>query len=281
MIYTLIISLLIIAANVIVSYKGFNNIEFFSRYSFEVEKVTLYKQYDRIVTSGFLHVNWMHLIFNMLSLFLFSGSLAAILNPFSYLLVYFGSLICGNLFALLIHKKDGDYSSVGASGAISGLLFAAIALQPGFSLGLFFIPIGIPGWIFGLAFVLYSIYGIRSRKTNVGHESHLGAAITGMLIGILLDPSVLQYNLFPILVILIPSIVFLYIIIKKPHLLMVDNLFYKRHSKYYTIEDRYNTKKIDTQKQVDQILEKIHKRGISSLTKKEKDLLEEYSKTVR
>ncbi|MFT3751085.1 MAG: rhomboid family intramembrane serine protease [Agriterribacter sp.] len=279
--YTLVISLLIIATNVIVSNKGFKSIEFFNRYSFEVEKVILYKQYDRIVTSGFLHVNWMHLIFNMLSLFLFSGSLAAILNPFSYLLVYFGSLICGNLFALLIHKKDGDYSSVGASGAISGLIFAAIALAPGFSIGLFFIPIGIPGWIFGLAFVLYSIYGIRSRKTNVGHEAHLGSAITGMLIGILLDPSVLRYNLFPILVILIPSLFFLYIIIKKPHLLLVDNLFYKQHSKYYTIEDKYNSRKVDTQKQVDQILEKIHKRGMNSLTRKEKEILDEYSKTVR
>ncbi|MFT3945951.1 MAG: rhomboid family intramembrane serine protease [Agriterribacter sp.] len=279
--YTIIISLLIIAANVIISNKGFKSIEFFSRYSFEVEKVTLYKQYDRIVTSGFLHVNRMHLIFNMLSLFLFSGSLAAILNPFSYLLVYFGSLICGNLFALLIHKKDGDYSSVGASGAISGLIFAAIALAPGFSIGLFFMPIGIPGWIFGLAFVLYSIYGIRSRKTNVGHEAHLGSAIAGMLIGILLDPSVLLTNLFPILIILIPSLIFLYIVVKKPHLLMVDNLFYKQHSKYYTIEDKYNSKKLDTQKQVDRILEKIHKRGINSITKKEKEILDEYSKTVR
>lgn len=279
--YTFIISLMLIATNVLVSYKGFKSTEFFSRYDFEVEKVLLYKQYYRIITSAFLHVNWMHLIFNMISLFLFSGSLAAILNPFSYLLIYFGSIIAGDVLALVIHKKDGAYSSVGASGAISGLIFAAIALSPGFNIGLFFIPLGIPGWILGLAFVLYSIYGIRSRKTNVGHESHLGGAIAGMLLGILLDPSVLRYNLFPILVILIPSLAFLYIIIKKPHLLMVDNLFYKQHSKYYTIEDRYNTKKIDTQKQVDQILEKIHKRGINSLTRKEKEILDQYSKTVR
>jgi membrane associated rhomboid family serine protease len=87
MTYTGMLSLLIIIANFIVSYKGFNNSSFFNRYSFEVEKVLLYRQYDRIVTSGFLHVNWMHLIFNMLSLFLFSGNAA--LNPFEFLLVYF------------------------------------------------------------------------------------------------------------------------------------------------------------------------------------------------
>lgn len=279
MTYTGMLSLLIIIANFIVSYKGFNNSSFFNRYSFEVEKVLLYRQYDRIVTSGFLHVNWMHLIFNMLSLFLFSGNAA--LNPFEFLLVYFGSLVCGNLFALLLHKNDKDYSSVGASGAVTGIIFAAIAISPGFSIGLFFIPIGIPGWIFGLAFVLYSVYGIRSRKENIGHEAHLGAAIAGMLIAILLEPSSLVYNYFAILIVLLPSIAFIIIIIKKPELLFVDNLFYKQHSRGYTIEDRYNAKKIDTQKRVDQILEKIHKHGISSLTKKEKEILDEYSKTVR
>lgn len=279
MIYTGIVSLLIIIANCIVSYKGFNNSGFFNRYSFEVEKVLLYKQYDRIVTSGFLHVNWMHLIFNMLSLFLFGGSVA--LNPLEFLLVYFGSLICGNLFALLLHKKDRDYSSVGASGAVSGIIFAAIAVSPGFNIGLFFIPIGIPGWIFGLAFVLYSVYGIRSRKENIGHEAHLGAAIAGMIIAILLEPSSLVDNYFPILIILFPSITFIIIIIKKPDLLFVDNLFYKQHNRNYTIEDRYNAKKIDTQKRVDQILEKIHKHGMNSLTKREKEILDEYSKTVR
>lgn len=281
MIFTLIASLLILVATCLVSYKGFKNTSFFNRYAFEVEKVRIFKQYDRLVTSGFLHVNWMHLIFNMLALFLFSGSLAASLNVFSYLLIYFGSLVCGNLFALYIHRKSGDYSSVGASGAVSGLIFAAIAITPGFRIGLFFIPIGIPGWIFGLAFVLYSIYGIRSRKDNIGHEAHLGSAISGMLIAILLNPSSLIDNYFPILIVLIPSFIFLYIIIKKPHLLYVDNLFYKQHTKFYTVEDRYNSKKVDTQKQVDKILEKIHSRGINSLTKKEKEILDEYSKTVR
>ena len=164
---------------------------------------------------------------------------------------------------------------------MSGIIFASIALFPGFNIGILFLPISIPAWIFGLAFVLYSVYGIRSRRNNIGHEAHLGAAVAGMLIAIVLQPSVLMYNYFPILIILIPCLVFMYIIIKKPHYLFVDNLFYKRHTVHYTIEDKYNTKKLDTQKKVDQILEKIHKRGIESLTQKEKDILDAYSKTVR
>ncbi|MFT3704442.1 MAG: rhomboid family intramembrane serine protease [Agriterribacter sp.] len=274
-----ILSLLIIIANFLVSYKGFKSSEFFSRYSFEVEKVLLYKQYDRIVTSGFLHVNWMHLIFNMVSLFLFGGSVP--LGPLAFLLVYFGSLICGNLFGLLLHRKNNDYSSVGASGAVCGVIFAGIAIIPNFSINLFFIPIGIPGWIYGLAFALYSIYGIRSRKENVGHEAHLGGALAGMIIAILTEPSALVYNTFPILIIFIPCLTFIFVIVKSPSLLLVDNLFFKQHSRNYTLEDRYNTKKVDTQKRVDQILEKIHKRGMNSLTKKEKEILDEYSKTVR
>lgn len=278
---TEIVSLLIIAANVYISYRGFKDSVFYNRYVFEVEKVTVFKQYDRLVTSGFLHVNWMHLIFNMISLYLFSSSLAGQLGVFAYLLIYFGSLIAGNLFSLLLHKKDGDYSSVGASGAVSGIIFASIALFPGFNIGLLFLPISFPAWIFGLIFILYSIYGIRSRSNNIGHEAHLGAAVAGMLIAILLEPSILTYNYFPILIILIPCIVFIYIIIKMPHYLFVDNLFYKKHNRFYTIEDLYNAEKIDVQKKVDQILEKIHQKGMQSLTKKEKEILDDFSKKGR
>ena len=121
----------------------------------------------------------------------------------------------------------------------------------------------------------------RLRSAEAPGRAHLGAAVAGMLIAILLEPSVLAYNYFPILVILIPCMVFIYIIIKMPHYLFVDNLFYKRHNRSYTIEDRYNTQKTDMQKRVDQILEKIHQKGMSSLTKKEKDILDEYSKTTR
>ena len=109
----------------------------------------------------------------------------------------------------------------------------------------------------------------------------MGAAVAGMLIAILLEPSVLTYNYFPILIILIPSIVFIYIIIKMPHYLLIDNLFYKKHNHSYTLEDRYNAEKIEVQKKVDQILEKIHQKGMQSLTKKEKEILDIYSKKER
>src|ERR1043165_8616153 len=89
------ISIAIIIANVFVSYKGFTDREFFARYSFEVEKILIYKDYKRLITSGFLHVNWMHLIFNMISLYIFSTNLEPYIGSVSYLAIYFISLIGG------------------------------------------------------------------------------------------------------------------------------------------------------------------------------------------
>lgn len=271
------ITLLLIIANVIFSYKGLNNHSFLDRYNFEIEKILVYKDYKRLVTSGFLHVSWLHLGFNMLSLYFFSGGIEATLGPGYFLLIYICSLVGGNLLSLLLHRHDSTYSSVGASGAVTGVMFAAIALFPGMGIGFFLLPISIPGWLYGLAYVLYSIYGIRSGRDNIGHDAHLGGGLIGLLLAILLQPSSLINNYFPILAIAVPSLVFMFIIIRRPGLLLVENQFFK--SKYkYTIDQRYNLEKIDKQKEVDRILEKIHRKGMNSLTKKEKETLEDYSK---
>src|SRR5437764_2427325 len=175
------ISFVLIVINFLVSYKGFKDSTFYNKYSFRIDAIQ-YKDYKRLVTSGFLHVNWMHLIFNMLALYFFSGSLELYLGAVKFLLIYFLSLIGGDLLSLFIHRNDPDYDSVGASAGVNGIIFAAIALFPGMSLGLLFIPISIPGWLFGLVYVLYSIYGIRSRRNNIGHDAHLGGALVGLIV---------------------------------------------------------------------------------------------------
>jgi membrane associated rhomboid family serine protease len=275
------LSSLLIIANLIVSWKGFNDRNFYERYEFSIEKIRIYKQYYRLVTSGFLHVNWMHLIFNMLALYFFSGSVEYYFGPPQFLLIYFASMIGGDLLSLFIHRHDSGFSSVGASGAVSGIIFAAIAVFPGMRMGLFFIPIAIPGWIFGLAYVLYSIYGVRSRRDNIGHESHLAGALIGMLSGIAMFPDSLMENYFTILVITLPSIIFIYIILTRPHVLLIDNNYFKSQKRYYSVDHRYNAEKVDKEKEVDRILEKISRKGMKSLTPKERETLENHSKTVR
>ncbi|MEO6734095.1 MAG: rhomboid family intramembrane serine protease [Ferruginibacter sp.] len=274
------IGIIILIVNVIFSYRGFTNARFFDGYKFEVDRILIYKDYKRLVTSGFLHISWTHLIFNMVSLIFFSGSVESYLGGIKFLIIYLASLLGGNLFTLLIHKNHGDYNSVGASGAVCGIIFASIALFPGMSVGIFFIPMSIPGWLYGLLYVLYSIYGIKSKKGNIGHEAHLGGALIGMTVALLMEPSAFIENYLTIIIIAVPTLVFIYIIITRPQLLLIDNFFFKTHQKAYTIDQRYNLEKIDQQKEIDRILDKINKKGINSLSKSESQKLKEYAKKM-
>jgi membrane associated rhomboid family serine protease len=272
-----IISIIIIVINFAVSYKGFKDRIFFEKYKFEVDKILINKEYYRLITSGFLHVDWTHLVFNMISLYAFSELLEIHIGIINFLIIYFSSLIAGDLLALLLHKNHGDYNSVGASGAVCGVIFASIALFPGLKIGFFILSISIPSWVYGLLYILYSIYGIKSKQDNIGHEAHLGGALIGMLTAVILYPHSLTENYIPILLVLIPSIIFIYIITTKPYLLYIDNYFFKTHKKHYSIEHKYNEQKVNQQKEIDILLDKISKKGIKSLNKKEKQKLEEYS----
>jgi membrane associated rhomboid family serine protease len=270
------INAILIVLNIIFSYRGFKDQFFFDRYAFQIDRVTIDKDYKRLITSGFLHVNWTHLLLNMFSLYLFSGSLEQFTGPFYFVLIYLAGLIGGNLLSLFIHRFHSDYSSVGASGAIFAIMFSAIAIFPGMQIGLLFLP-SIPGWLFGLAYVLFSIYGIRSRNSNIGHDAHLGGGLAGMLVAILLYPSAIVDNTFALFVVAIPAIAFILFIIYKPQALLIDNFYFKKH-KRLTVEDKYNLNKRKRQQDLDKLLEKIHKTGIDSLSKKERELLKEYSK---
>jgi membrane associated rhomboid family serine protease len=271
------IGFIIMVITVLFSSRGFTNPAFFARYAFEVEKILVYRDYKRLFTSALLHVNWLHLIFNMITLYAFAGGLTNALEWYGFLAIYVGSLLGGNLFALFVHKRHNDYTAVGASGAVNGVIFAAMALNPYMKINLLFV-LPLPAWLFALIFVAISIYGIRSRKDNVGHEAHLAGALVGMLIAIALYPSALIENYIPILVVSVPSILFIILIIKRPHALLIQNLFFKTHQNF-TVDDRYNMSKRNKQEEIDRILEKIHKKGISSLTRQEKQTLKEASKT--
>ena len=275
-----LVTVILIIINVIVSYRGFKSESFFERYLFRVDNVLVGKEYRRLVSSGFLHIGWAHLVMNMISLYLFGKMLEAYMGGMAFLVVYMAGLIGGDLLALLIHRNHGDYSSVGASGAVSGVIFAAIALFPGMHVGFFLLPISIPGWLYGLIYVLYTIYGIRSKADNIGHEAHLGGALVGLLVALAFHPEAIMENYTTLLIIMVPACIFIYIIITRPHVLLIDNLFYKGHHRNANIEDRYNLEKRNQQQQIDDLLDKIHRKGMSSLTKAERDKLDEYSNNL-
>lgn len=207
-----LVTIIIIAANAIISYKGFGDFGFFEKYKFNVGAIKRGEQF-RLFSSGFLHVDISHLLFNMLSLYFFAPVVINDLGVYSFVIIYVGSLILGSLLSLYFHKDEYYYSAVGASGAVMGVVYSAILLQPGMSLYLFFIPIPIPAYIFGIGYLLYSIYGMKTRMGNIGHDAHFGGAIGGYIITLILAPWLFKEDLLMIALLAIP-IVLLFILKK-------------------------------------------------------------------
>ena len=202
---------IIIAITALVSYKGFNDRLFFEKYMLRVGSVLNGKEYVRMISSGFLHADWTHLFFNMFTFYFFGPEVLYFGGLVNFLIIYLGSMLFGNMISIYFNRQDWSYSAIGASGAVSGIIFSAIILYPGMSMYILPIPFPIPGWLFGIAYVLYSIYGMKKQLGNIGHSAHLGGGIAGIAITVLLMPSVLADSWLTILLILIPFIILLII----------------------------------------------------------------------
>ncbi|MFD1096370.1 rhomboid family intramembrane serine protease [Salegentibacter chungangensis] len=200
-----LVTIIVIAINVIVSFKGFNDIAFFQKYKFNVGDIKRGAKYQ-IFSSGFLHVDHTHLFVNMLTLYFFANVVIYGLGTTGFILVYIASLILGNLLSFFFHRNEYEYTAVGASGAVMGVLYSAILLRPDMMLGLFFI-IPVPAYIFGIGYLLYTIYGMKRRVGNIGHDAHFGGAVGGYILTLLLAPSLFQTELLMVILLAIPIIV--------------------------------------------------------------------------
>ncbi|MFV7235678.1 MULTISPECIES: rhomboid family intramembrane serine protease [Flavobacterium] len=195
----------IIVVNVLISYKGFNDLSFFRKYEFHVGSIRA-GEHIRMVSSGFLHADMTHLIFNMLTFYFFAPVVISYLGDFSFGLVYFGSLVFGSLLTMIFHKNQYNYRAVGASGAVTGVLYSAILLQPDMMLGIFFI-IPMPAYIFGILYLLYSIYGMKAKNDNIGHTAHFGGAVGGYLITLIKEPQLLVDHTLMVVLLAIPIVI--------------------------------------------------------------------------
>jgi membrane associated rhomboid family serine protease len=269
------IGILIIIVTCLTSYKGLVDQQFFNKHLFQIDKICIDKEYSRMISSGFLHANWLHLGFNMMALYAFSASLEDDLGILNYTIIYFASLIGGSLLSLYIHKNHGNYSAIGASGAVCGVVFASIALYPDVKIGTF--GLFMPSWAYAVLFMSISIFGIKSQASNIGHDAHLGGALIGLLTAVALRPETFKENYWIILLIVLPTIAFIAFLIRRPELMLVENMFSKKQG-FETMEDKYNANKNLKVQEIDRILEKISKRGVDSLSQKEKDILDNYSK---
>lgn len=181
---------IIIGITLVISMKGFQDYAFFEKYKFNVAAVQR-GEYIRLLSAGFLHGSWMHFFFNMLTLYFFAPAAIQTFGELGFLLVYFGSLLLGNIFCLYLYKNVPYYSAIGASGAVSGILFAVIGIAPFIGIYFFFIPVAIPGYIFGLAYFGYSVYMMLnpSQNDNIGHAAHIGGAVFGLVYVIAVAPD--------------------------------------------------------------------------------------------
>nr|WP_321246026.1 rhomboid family intramembrane serine protease [uncultured Psychroserpens sp.] len=194
-------TIIIIAANALVSYKGFNDYGFFERYKFNVGGIKRGEQF-RMFSSGFLHADMQHLLFNMVTLYFFADWVIYDLGELNFLIVYIGSLALGSLLSYYFHQNEYQYSAVGASGAVMGILYSAILMNPMMKINFF-----IPGFVFGIGYLLYSIYGMKKRVGNIGHDAHFGGAVGGYVITLILKPSLFETDLLMVGLLAIPIVV--------------------------------------------------------------------------
>ena len=196
----------LIAVNALVSFKGFSDRLFLERYKFQIGPIFKGEQI-RMLSSGFLHVDQTHLIFNMFALYIFADPVIDNVGVIKFVLIYFGSLIAGNTLSLSFHKKEPYYSAVGASGAVMGIVYAAIMLNPEMRLSFILLPIvSFPGYVFGVGYFLYSVYGMKKQLGNIGHSAHLGGAIGGFVLTLALYPQIFLMNRNIILILALPIV---------------------------------------------------------------------------
>jgi membrane associated rhomboid family serine protease len=270
-----IVGLLILLATFLASYQGFKNPDYYDRYLFRVSDIRYGRQYYRLLTSGFLHTGWWHLLLNALTFYYFSSSVEYVVGFGNFLLIYVVSLVGGNLFSLFLHRNESDYSAVGASGAISGLVFASIMLYPGMNVGL--LGIFMPGWLYGLLYVVVSAVGITNRRDNIGHDAHLAGGLVGLLTVVAMQPELLRTNYVALAAILLPALGFFYLLFKKPEGLLLGN-FFSSEPAYQTVDDRYKIQQKRQEDDLDQLLDKINQKGFESLSEREKRQLEKLSR---
>ncbi|MCY7355786.1 MAG: rhomboid family intramembrane serine protease [Lysobacter sp.] len=188
------ITYVLIGVTVLVSWMAFNNRQLLDRLILWPPAIDRKKQYDRLLTHGFIHADWMHLLFNMITLYSFGQAMETFyverIGLLGYLGFYLSAIVVAILPTFLKHRHDPQYRSLGASGAVSAVLFSFILLAPWSPVYIFLIPIGIPAFLFAAIYVGYSIWMDKRGGDNVNHSAHLWGAAYGMLFTVLLEPRV-------------------------------------------------------------------------------------------
>lgn len=272
----------ILAVTALVSFQGFRNPALVERLIFHPAAILRDKEYYRLLTSGFLHADWTHLLLNGFSFYAFGTTIELIFGVRDLVLIYFGSIVGGGLLSLFLHRHH-DYRALGASGGVCGVIFASIFLLPGGSISVLPLPvplpISIPSWLYAIAFILLSFFGMQRQAGNIGHDAHLGGAIIGLLITTALHPAIVPRS--PLLYLAVMGLaagLFAYLWINPLFLAGTNLLDRWRSSRSGKVPRRTEPREAVSSQEMDQLLDKISQSGMHSLTPRERKRLEELSR---
>jgi membrane associated rhomboid family serine protease len=182
----------IFAITVLSSVWAFSNDTLFGNMILHPYGVSRGQRVYTVITSGLIHNDWMHLFFNMLSFYFFAFQLEPVLGHWQFAMLYALSLILSDLPTVYKHRNDNWYHSLGASGAVSAVIFSAILYNPLGKMMLMILPIPIPAVLFGALYLVYCNYASKNARDNVNHDAHLFGALSGLLITIAMDPHIVN-----------------------------------------------------------------------------------------
>ncbi len=191
------VTLILIIITVAVTWYAWQNADIMQKWIFHPYSIQHDNSWYRFVTSGFLHADYMHLFFNMFTMYAFgnyverefSARYGLEIGIVLYLLLYIGGIIVSDIPTYIKHRHDPPYRALGASGGVSSILFSSILFYPTSEIGLIFIPIGIPGFIFGILYLMYSYYQGKRMGDNINHDAHFYGAVYGFVISLVLVPQ--------------------------------------------------------------------------------------------
>ncbi|MBB2150058.1 rhomboid family intramembrane serine protease [Pedobacter gandavensis] len=178
---------------IVTSIYAFNDPGLFGKFMLHPYSVSRKHKVYTLITSGLIHADWMHLIFNMMTFYFFAFRLEAMIGSWQFGLLYFLGLILSDIPSVIKHKNDMWYNSLGASGAISAVLFSFILFDPMSKMIIFPLPIPIWAWLFGLIYLAYCWQMAKRSGDNINHDAHFFGALTGMIVTVLLVPGIIPH----------------------------------------------------------------------------------------
>ena len=278
-----LVTILVCLTTGVVTYLAFRDPSLRERLLFRPERILAHKEWYRMFSSALIHADWTHLGLNLFSLYSFGRMLEGFWGVQVFLLTYLGAVLAGSALSLALHRNH-DYAALGASGGVCGVIFATIFLVPGTGIGMFLIPISIPGPVFAVVYLGATFFALRRGIGNIGHDAHFGGAIAGLLGAVLVSPELCLAS--PILfgACLLLSLTCPLILARDPiGFSGTVSSFGRAQNKSNIRYQQYDETRARKQAQaaIDRLLDKVSTDGLHSLSPSERRTLENASAKAR